>query len=562
MDVRPVAANAKDKVMKCTDNLKALAERGHAGQLRKDGKIPYIEHPRAVVALLGKWGVTDGVTLAIAWGHDLLEDTAIGEAEIRRAGGPANGAAILAGIKALTRDPEKWPDKKEWLREVARTAPPDILLVKAADRICNTRDFLALGDPAKARDYLAQAAPVFALTPKAETVANELELVRKEIDEAGNPVHPGRQYGKPDDSASIKRIMWGREEFPLTVFVPWDCGLHCPFCTTKAEYGKLYPASRFEKNFERVKESLKRLLEYGFFNEIVFTGGEPLADVDHLEELVSLVRGQRVYINTTLNLDERKAEEAIRFLQRAHDAAHGNEKVGGISVSLPYADVRMTNSRGFANLKRLMEAMQCLSFNWCRINSVVRGTETPEQIRAFVEDLRQIRGKGPCNIWSVNLRKDYTTCDQSNLNDCFDPTLQTLMSMPELTYLGHGGCLVCRNDVFAIESKSRMATDPSEIPRLTYHRGVENTSVRYGDFMIVNDIIVKPDGEIRYDWCPGTQLPKRVMDVLARTKTSSEPPHGDEFEWKWKNPLFSRNLTIGGHAGAMSCRDRPWERCG
>ncbi|MBR1608136.1 MAG: hypothetical protein IJ678_00800 [Kiritimatiellae bacterium] len=82
--------------MKCTENLKALAERGHAGQFRKDGKTPYVEHPRAVVSLLGKWGVTDGVILAVAWGHDLLEDTAIGEAEIRRAGGPANGAAILA----------------------------------------------------------------------------------------------------------------------------------------------------------------------------------------------------------------------------------------------------------------------------------------------------------------------------------------------------------------------------------------------------------------------------------------------------------------------------------
>ena len=173
--------------MKCTDNLKALAERGHAGQFRKDGKTPYIEHPRAVVALLGKWGVTDGVTLAIAWGHDLLEDTRIGEGEIRAAGGPRHGAAILAGIKALTRDETAWPDKKAWLREVARKAPPAALIVKAADRICNTRDFLALGDPAKAREYLAQAAPVFALAPKAETVANELELVRKEIDEAERP---------------------------------------------------------------------------------------------------------------------------------------------------------------------------------------------------------------------------------------------------------------------------------------------------------------------------------------------------------------------------------------
>ena len=59
------------------------------------------------------------MTLAIAWGHDLLEDTTVTEADIRRAAGPNRGIAILAGIKALTRDKAVWPDKKEWLRHVA-----------------------------------------------------------------------------------------------------------------------------------------------------------------------------------------------------------------------------------------------------------------------------------------------------------------------------------------------------------------------------------------------------------------------------------------------------------
>jgi hypothetical protein len=128
------------------------------------------------------------VTLAIAWGHDLLEDTTVTEADIRRAAGPNRGVAILAGIKALTRDKAAWPDKKEWLRHVARTAPPAALLVKAADRICNARDFLSLGKPDKARDYLAQGAPVFALAPEGETIAKELEALRAEIDAAATAV--------------------------------------------------------------------------------------------------------------------------------------------------------------------------------------------------------------------------------------------------------------------------------------------------------------------------------------------------------------------------------------
>ena len=42
--------------------------------------MPYIEHPRAVVAQLKAWGMTEEanpVPLALAWGHDLVEDTCV-----------------------------------------------------------------------------------------------------------------------------------------------------------------------------------------------------------------------------------------------------------------------------------------------------------------------------------------------------------------------------------------------------------------------------------------------------------------------------------------------------
>ena len=159
------------------------------------------------------------------------------------------------------------------------------------------------------------------------------------------------------------------------------------------------------------------------------------------------------------------------------------------------------------------------------------------------------------HIWSVNLRKDYSYCGQENLNDCFDPTMRMLMSMPDLRYLGHGGCLVCRNDVF----EPRMAQGECRICMLTYHRGVERTSLRYGDNLVINDFVIKPDGEIRYDWNQGTRLPKRVMDTLAPMGRSA---HGNEAEWKWENPLFARRLAISGIAGERSCRDRSFERCG
>ena len=329
----------------------------------------------------------------------------------------------------------------------------------------------------------------------------------------------------------ISRVMWGRAERPLTVFVPWDCGHHCPFCTTKAEYLTRYPASRLDYFFARQKESIRRILSYRFVDEIVLTGGEPLADVPRLRELLAVIRDEcrfegKVYINTSLNFDDAKARAALSFLQETAR----RESVSGISVSLPYADVRMMNARGFALMMRVRKE-SALPMCWLRVNSVVTGNESEEQLRSFVHDVMGRDGCEGGGEWfgSINLRKDYTTCNQANLNDCFDPTMKTLMGMKGLTYWGGGGCLVCRNDVFV--------PDDCGYTRIVYHRGIESTSLLYGDLLVINDLVIKQDGEIRYDWDEGTQLPKRVMDAFC------EKDDPVEVEWKWKNPLFSMRLA-------------------
>lgn len=131
-------------------NMEELARKWHAGQFRKGpGNVPYIAHPETVIKRLRDWGYSvqeDAVTLAVAWGHDLLEDTKCPEAEILAAGGPE----VLAGIKTLSfklpkyprLTDEEWNKKKdEYIHNVASTAAPEILVVKMADRLCNTMDF-------------------------------------------------------------------------------------------------------------------------------------------------------------------------------------------------------------------------------------------------------------------------------------------------------------------------------------------------------------------------------------------------------------------------------------
>ena len=137
-----------------------LARKWHEGQFRKapEGEIPppYIVHPEAVVKNLLDWGEPeDSEAVAIAWGHDLLEDTKVSEAEILA----ASNETVLNGIRQLTRP--DGTEKRQYLLNVARNGTRDILLVKISDRIQNSRDFVKCSGALRAFRYLHDADCIF-----------------------------------------------------------------------------------------------------------------------------------------------------------------------------------------------------------------------------------------------------------------------------------------------------------------------------------------------------------------------------------------------------------------
>ena len=157
--------------MNVVERMARLAMIAHNGVNRDGpGNVPYIVHPHAVVSMLKSWGYTesdDAVTLAVAWGHDVLEDTDMPESEILRVCGEF-GFRVLDGIRQLTFKPgvpSGHPDygrfKAEYIRKVAETAPVEILPVKIADRLCNTLDFKEDGDLEHARAYFGYGQPLF-----------------------------------------------------------------------------------------------------------------------------------------------------------------------------------------------------------------------------------------------------------------------------------------------------------------------------------------------------------------------------------------------------------------
>ena len=93
----------------------------------------------------------------------------------------------------------------------------------------------------------------------------------------------------------------------VTMFVPYDCNNACPFCVNKKEY-------RDTSNFdlERCYKSLDLMHRIFPHNDIVLTGGEPLAQLDALQDILDHIEeGHHIYINTTLPVGEDQTIEDV-----------------------------------------------------------------------------------------------------------------------------------------------------------------------------------------------------------------------------------------------------------
>ena len=152
---------------KLEDIAKNIAEKWHKGQYRKDNKTPYIVHPKNVVKLLKLWGVDNDEQFAVAWMHDLLEDTEISKNDILK----IFGSKVLKDIEILSNDKTK--DKQEWLNDLADKAEDYIIIIKMADRISNVYDFLNSGNTKYAEEYLHKADKIIRKLKKNKSVISQ-----------------------------------------------------------------------------------------------------------------------------------------------------------------------------------------------------------------------------------------------------------------------------------------------------------------------------------------------------------------------------------------------------
>ena len=102
----------------------------------------------------------------------------------------------------------------------------------------------------------------------------------------------------------------------VTVFVPYDCNNHCPFCINKEEYAD---TSNF--SLERILYSIHEIGEFTPRCDFVFSGGEPLANLAGLQQMLDAVPStHHVFINTTLPVFQDYSEDEVTdFLNSNRD---------------------------------------------------------------------------------------------------------------------------------------------------------------------------------------------------------------------------------------------------
>jgi (p)ppGpp synthase/HD superfamily hydrolase len=122
------------------------ASQAHRGQFRKNGKTPFIIHPKRVAELVKFYG-GDHIGVIAAWLHDVIEDcedgVSIVQATLRQTNLPQREQVeIFAIISALTKNPAIH-GKSERLADIlerVNQAPSQAILLKLCDRMDNLID--------------------------------------------------------------------------------------------------------------------------------------------------------------------------------------------------------------------------------------------------------------------------------------------------------------------------------------------------------------------------------------------------------------------------------------
>ena len=274
---------------------------------------------------------------------------------------------------------------------------------------------------------------------------------------------------------------FGRENLALTVFVPYDCRNKCPFCSSKETYRTHRPS------MDNVKYQLKRVLtEFDYpIKDVVFTGGEPMADVEGLKELIDLVPSQyNIYINTTFT--NRNIDEFVAFVNEC-------SKINGINISR-HSETYEQDCTLLCDIAT--DDKIAMIQKPVRINCVVKNQDISKVIERW-------NGTGV----HLYFRKDFNIeQDFTELHNPYDELTMKLIA-DGFAFKSHTQCNVCDTTIFEKDGQI-----------VAYHKGQKNSSIQVGEHLEINDLIIDQTGAFTFDW--GKNDLRIISELEQKHKTS------------------------------------------
>lgn len=139
-----------------------FATKAHEGQKRDFTGEPYITHPIDVAQIIvDDFKIADPEVIASAYLHDVIEDCNISEEELIEKFNTFIADNVI--MVSHTKEQDKIPYYKNYyLADIATCTVIEPAIIKIADRIANTRDFIKAGKTSYAKNYFHKADAIFA----------------------------------------------------------------------------------------------------------------------------------------------------------------------------------------------------------------------------------------------------------------------------------------------------------------------------------------------------------------------------------------------------------------
>ena len=199
----------------------------------------------------------------------------------------------------------------------------------------------------------------------------------------------------------------------VTIFVPYDCNNHCPFCINKKEYSDIHDFS-----LEKICDSIRLMDSITPYCDFVFTGGEPMADLLSLQSMIDCIpTTHRLFINTTFPvMNDYSPDKMLAFAEK------NKHKISCFNISRhlqKYVDESPDEILAKIPTRK-------------RINCVLYKNYPANQLTAFADRFKEYK-------IPIQFRYDYTKTTLENLYD--ESNDHILMDLKHyFTYMGLDGC--------------------------------------------------------------------------------------------------------------------------